>query len=162
MLADTVEYIRRLLFDISYERDIQEAMMFYLFYLGVQWYSMVGFGIMADNSHSPFWGLLGILSPYLLNTALAIYTVVKKNLHDSFSIFLVGFTIVGAMLGPGIALLPVVILSTMWDNSPEGVIKRLQKEQLEHDIEIERKLWAERSKRRIEEMLNINNYKSKG
>lgn len=154
MLANTLEYIQRLLFDFRYDRNIQEAIMFYFFYLAVQWYLMVGFGILADNYHNLFFGLLMFLSPYILNMTLAMCFIVKKNLHDNFSIFLAAFTFFGAILGPTIALMPVMILSTMWDNSPENIIKKFEREQLEHDIEVERQLWVENAAKKLEESKN--------
>lgn len=151
MLVDTLEYIKRLLFDLKYDRNIQEAVMFYFFYLAVQWYLLVGFSILADYYNSFFFAVLTLASPFLLNIALAICIVIKKNLKDNFSLILVILTIIGAIFGPGVALMPVMVLSTKWDNSPEGLIKKFEREQLEHDIEIERQLLLERAAKKVEE-----------
>lgn len=163
MLADTLEYIQRLLFDLKYDRNIQESVLFYFFYLAVQWYLIVGFSILADHYNSFFFAVLTIASPFLLNIALAIGIVIKKNLKDNFSYILVILTILGAIFGPGAALMPVMVLATTWDNSPEGIIKKMEKEQLEHDIEIERQLWIEQSAKKIEEAkIYRENTKEKG
>lgn len=163
MLANTLEYIQRLLFDFKYERDIREAFVFYYFHLIFEGYICLGLGFYCYNHGVDFYLFIKLLiiTPFLFCVALSVCFMFNKNLKDPFSIFLVALTVYLTLIFPNIigfyiGLIPVTILSTREDNSKITQVQKMEKEQLEHDIEIERQLLIERTMAKKAERLKKN------
>lgn len=118
MLENLLESLINILFDFSYERDIQEALVFYFVYLIFEYYFLIGIGFLGAGSHKniDFICLLSAI-PFIFCVGLSVCFMLKKNLKDPFSIFLVVLTLFLTIVFPNIigfliGLIPVTILST--------------------------------------------------
>lgn len=124
MLKNLLEFLIKVLFDFSYERDLQEALVFYFFYLLFESYIVIGICFSGlDNNSSDSINLLTVI-PFIFCLGIAVSFMFKKNLKDPFSIFLVALTMLLTLLFPNIlgfyiGLIPISILSTREDNTED-------------------------------------------
>lgn len=185
------------LFDLSYDRNYEEALVFYFFYVIFAYFFAGIFNCLAEVfSLDKFYDLM-LFEPFLFYTSLSVTFFIKKNLKDRDSIYFLTATVALTLLFPIIfaiasiysnggfgfeeefilgvkaglliwlipsfflGCIPVALLSMKEDRSIRKIIKKWEKEQLEHDIEIERQLLLERTKAKKEKQLkdNMNNDK---
>lgn len=143
------------IFDFSYERNIQEALVFYFFYLIFEYYITIGICILElKHTNFDFIRLLPTV-PFIFCVGLSVCFMFKKNLKDPFSIFLIilclFFTITTTNIFIG--LIPVTIFSTLEDCSQKKIIEESKKEWLEHERNLEKQLLTEKaSANKLEEI----------
>lgn len=82
------------LFDLSYERNLDEALVFYFFYIIFVYYITGLLTYFVDTY--PFvykYGAWMFFTPFIFYTFISIYIVLKKNLKDNGSMCLIFYTI---------------------------------------------------------------------
>lgn len=163
MPTSTLEFIISVLFDFKYQRDIQEAVMFYFFYSFVQWFVCVVIGIFVINPNNDATFLFFMKHMYLIpltfSMGLCIFIMIKKRLTNPFSLFLVLASALISISNIAVYLtnlFPAAILSTMEDMSPSKIVKQLEKERIEQEIRIESELAAERARSAVMEKMKKN------
>lgn len=161
----------RCLYDFTYECDIQEALVFYFFYSIFIGYFIIGMGLaffegrFADfvYSISDSWGfvydhfVVAFLSliPFLLCSTVSVLIVLKKDLQNPFSVFLVLLTFFLTLIAPNcfsfyVGLIPISILMTMDDNSEK--IKLELDGAKRKEIMMARKMEKEIARDRVREL----------
>lgn len=102
----------RHLFDLSYERNLDETIVFYFFYIILGAYIAGIFRFYIDAFSSKLCVILTFCVPFVFYTLVAVSIVLKKNLKDRHSISLVGCTIALTLFMP----LVLALFSYVWSN----------------------------------------------
>lgn len=99
------------LFDFTYETNIYEAFVFYFFYVFFGYFiSGASIYIVAILPFSHF--ILVLLAPFIFYTFVSVSIIIKKNLKDRYSIYLICYTIALTLFMP----LCLAWFSLVWSN----------------------------------------------
>lgn len=102
------------LFDLSYERNLEEALVFYFFYLAFAFfiagifYSTANFFYFLSSYFSGYPSailtyyvpFLTFFTPFIFYTVLSFVIVLKKRLKDRYSLHLIAYTVLITFLIP--------------------------------------------------------------
>src|SRR5574344_1110924 len=92
------------IFDLSFERNLEEALVFYFCYI-VFCYYIVGLCFcLSKIFYSDFLYLLLYITPFIFYTFLSIYIIFKKSIRDFGSICLAVYSIVITLFTPIVLL----------------------------------------------------------
>lgn len=95
------------LFDLRYERDEYEAVVFYFFYMIFAYFVAGVFNFLIDTFYFSFLTdtalvVLFYLVPFVFYTSIALSILLKKQLKDRNSIHLVFYTLVITFFAPAV------------------------------------------------------------
>lgn len=150
------------LFDPSFQRDFDEAVVFYYYYILLGFYTMCMIGILIDTFSDFYsYGFWVLLTPLFFFPGLSFFISLKKELKDREGTYLIIFTIILTLMSllllriPVVGLFlwffvgfffscaPVALLSMREDDSLKKLVHKMEQENLARARRVEKLLLDE-------------------